>query len=184
MIFGRKYVNKDLISFANDEGEKLRKFQIECYDDLKRQAALLLNILLSGAGCSLAMAVNFSGWEVDAWKTAVTLSVSFYLFILSLIIIVKCLKSMSIYPIGNVPVNIYNEDNARICLVDYQKEWFESVEMMLDHNRAVNDSIAYWLNIVRILSACTPVVVMIAFIFSYKYKPAEAGLLVTVFSYF
>ncbi len=61
MIFGRKCFNKDLISFANDEGEKLRKFQIECYDDLKRQAALLLNILLSGAGGSLAMAVNFSG---------------------------------------------------------------------------------------------------------------------------
>jgi len=163
-LWKKEKINKELIEYAEQEAKILAAFQIECADALERAGTTLLNILLSGAGGGLALAISLYGKNEAQWLIVGTFSTSFYLFCLCAFLTYKCLWSRGIRPLGNQPNNIYNDYYKNIDITKFKSLNLSTRQLTIEENRERNDQMGFWLNSVRVMASITPMIMIISYL--------------------
>lgn len=166
---GNMFWNKErkkLIDYAEQEAKILASFQIECADAVERASNTLLNILLSGAGGGLALAISLYERGAEDWVLIGTFATSIYLFILCGILVRFCLWSSEISPTANEPNHIYNENTRSLELVLVKYYELKNRQQSIEYNRTRNENVGAWLNTVRSMAALTPLIIVISLLIS------------------
>ncbi len=134
-------------------------FHIASADALCREANALLNILLAGAGASLAYTVNLSEKGAAAWQVVGFASISGFLFFVAALTVWLCLRVRPIMPPANEPAHLNQPgfDVEAIRAVELRNR-----QACIDMNRQRNDNVGYWLNCCRGLAVCTPIIFALA----------------------
>ncbi|MBK7492711.1 MAG: hypothetical protein IPI17_12585 [Nitrosomonas sp.] len=158
--------NKELIEFAEKEAAINAAFRIECTDALEKSSTTLLNILLGGAGGSLALAISLYDKNAETWLLLGTFGTSGYLFLLCGLLVWWCLWVQDIYPPANDPQNIYNEDCKKISFMKFLEFDLMNKQYCIDANRKRNAITGANLNKIRALASLTPVIIIACFIFA------------------
>ena len=149
----------EIIDFAESEAKANAAFHIANSDALAREGNTLLNLLLAGAGGSVAYLVNLAGKSSLFWQQTGIGAAAVYLFIVAALLLWKCLWVRPIWPPSNEPGNF--------PLDGYDLDAIRRVEMRnrqtcITANVGRNDAVGMWLNRCRALAAATPIVFAVA----------------------
>lgn len=151
----------ELLDFIETEARSNAAFHITNADSLQKESNTLLNLLLAGAGGALALATGLlqKTGPVPAWEVWGATAASIYLFILSGLVVWRCLWVQAIWPPANEPKNF---PLTGFSVDDLREADLKNKQTCCDHNRARNEKIGNWLNKCRALSAATPLVIALA----------------------
>lgn len=146
---------KELLDYIEAEARANAAFHIANADNLTKESNTLLNLLLAGAGGSLAFvaALLQKTTPVPSWQPWAVGAASAYLFVLAALVVWKCLWVQDIWPPANEP--------GSFPLTGYTVEQIRQFDLQnkqqcCDRNRARNERIGAWLNRCRALAAATP----------------------------
>lgn len=130
-------------------------FHIANADALTRESNTLLNVLLGGAGGSLAYMANLAEKDAALWQIAGFGATSAFLFAVAALTLWKCLRVRPIMPPTNEPAHLSTEgfDFDVIRRVELRNQ-----QTCIDMNRKRNDDVGFWLNVCRGLAVCTPII--------------------------
>ncbi len=151
---------KELLDYIEAEAKANAAFHITNADNLTKESNTLLNLLLAGAGGALALLVGLiqKTTLVPMWQIAAVGSATTYLFLISGLVIWRCLWVQNIWPPANEPKNFplngYTVEEIRQGDMKIRQEC-----IML--NNARNGAVAVWLNRSRALAAATPLVTFV-----------------------
>lgn len=151
----------DLLDFIETEARANAAFHITNADNLTKESNTLLNLLLAGAGGSLALAAGLlqKTTPVPMWQVWSAGAASAYLFALAGLVIWRCLWVQDIWPPANEPKNFpltgYTADELR----EFD---LHNKQACSDQNRERNEKVGVWLNKCRAFSAGTPLVIALA----------------------
>lgn len=152
--------NIETMRWVEGEARANAAFQVNCAEALERQASALLNLLLAGAGGALAYAVNLAEKHAAIWLQFGMVAVSFWLFAVAALLMVRVLWSRPIYGPANDPVNLKAAHEMDIAeALGYE---LENRQFCIASNRARNDAVGRWLNICRCLATATPLVFLVS----------------------
>ncbi len=147
---------KESIEWVAERAQLVAEFQIDCANALERQATILLNLSLAGAGGALAFAVKLSEPSGTAWQQIGMAAASLWLFVVAALVLTRVLWVQEIYGPANDPSNLapaYRMRKQDILYFDLQHR-----QEAIDGNRKRNDSVGMALNICRALAIATPLV--------------------------
>lgn len=145
----------DIINYVEDETRVTANFHIDCAETLMRESNILLTINLSGAGGALALFISMNEEKTGFWLQAGTLATSCYLFLITSIVVWKCLRVRPIFPTGNEPKHLLIDGFE---LHQIRTAELKNKQRCIDANRLRNDSVGFWLNRLRFLTTATPIV--------------------------
>lgn len=148
--------NAESVKWVEENGRLVSAFQERVVDALERQAAAFLNLLLAGAGGSLAYAVNLAEKQAAPWQQWGMAAVAIWLFAVAAVVLWRAMWSREIYGPGNDPDNLraayeLDEIQARVWALEHH-------QVGISANRARNDAVGRALNQCRFLAALTPVI--------------------------
>jgi hypothetical protein len=146
------------LDFFEAEAKENAAFHLANAEALLREGNTFLNLLLAGAGGSLALMVTLAEKSAPTWQTGGVGATSGYLFLLSALLLLKCLWVRPIYPPANEPKNLMQDG--------FEIEQIRKVEMRnrqacIDANRDRNDEVGLWLNRCRAMAAATPLIFLV-----------------------
>lgn len=149
-------MNEESVKWVEDQARLVCAFQERVIDALEKQAAALLNLLLAGAGGSLAYAVNLVEKHSQAWQSAGMAAVAVWLFTVAALVLWRAMWSRAVFGPANDPAHLraaYELDvtQARIYSLEH-------LQAGITANRARNDAVGRALNQCRLLAAATPIV--------------------------
>jgi hypothetical protein len=114
-----------------------------------------LNLLLAGAGGSVAYFVNLVGKGAPLWQQAGIGAASAYLFVVAAIVLWRCLRIGPLWPPSNEPANFpmqgFSIDSIRAVEL-------RNKQACIAANMQRNDFVGAWLNRCRKLAVATPIV--------------------------
>lgn len=150
---------KKNLDWLESEARANAAFHIASADALCKESNTLLNILLGGAGGSLAYMANLSAKAAANWQIFGFGSTSVFLFIVAGLTVWKCLRVRPIMPPANEPIHLMR-DGFDADAIRYSE--LKNKQACIDLNRARNDDVGFWLNLCRGLAACTPIIFALA----------------------
>lgn len=146
-----------LLDFMYLEARANMAFHIANGDSITKETNTFLNLLL-GAGSGLfALAVSL--WQKPGfpiWAVGGMLYASAYCFLLSAVLVWKCLWVHDIAAPANEPKN-YPLD-PQYLFDDIREIELTNLQDRIDQNKARNVKVGDWLNLCRAFAAGTPVV--------------------------
>jgi hypothetical protein len=150
-------IKTDLLDWVEKQAQENLHFRVQDTEALKKDSTTTLNILLAGMAGAFAYGMRLypksEGWEIAAVFVFAT-----YLLALCAVLIFKCLKICAIPAPTNEPRNLYQET---FTLEQLRKVELENVQSRIDEVVKRNNSVALWLNRVRLLAVCSPIVAAI-----------------------
>lgn len=153
----------ETMRWVEDAAKANSTFQIGCADVLDRQASVLLNLLLAGAGGALAYAVNLAEKQAAAWQQVGMAGTAIWLFLVAGLLLVQALWNRPTYGPANDPENLQQaHDMALVAAIAYE---LENRQFCITANRTRNNTIGRWLNICRCLAAATPLIFLAVAVF-------------------
>jgi hypothetical protein len=159
-LFMARSREKELIDYVEREAKIAERFAIDNIDELSKQGSSFLTLLLSGAGGALALAISLRNNGAENWLFSGTLAVSCYLFLMSAIVVIRCLWSREIYPPANDPKNLYQ---ALYSAEDIRRVELKNKQIYIDANTRRGMNMAVWLNRARLGSVLTPIIFAITY---------------------
>jgi hypothetical protein len=152
---------KELLDYIENEARANAAFHITNADNLSKESNTLLNILLTGAGGSLAFvaALLQKTSPVPPWQPWAVGAAATYFFILAALVVWKCLWVHDIWPPANEPGNF---PLTGYTLDDIRKFDLENKQRCCDNNRTRNERVGSWLNRCRALAVATPIITAFA----------------------
>ncbi len=166
------------LDYAEKAGIENMKDRTKNGDLMRREANMLLALLLSGGGAALYFAAKQDP------LSAVALGVSFWLFFVALVLTFKCLMFIDYPAVWNEPKNLnhkgYEIDAIRVFEL-------ENLQQRIDQASALNYTKSGWLNKCIIAACATPVIGLIAWLvlvlyFSALAQVVELGLALLSFA--
>ncbi|MEO8838834.1 MAG: hypothetical protein ABI351_08980 [Herbaspirillum sp.] len=142
----------DIVEYAEQEAKANAAFHISITDALMRESNTLLNLLLAGAGGSVAYAVNLTGKA--AWQQWGMATTAVYLFIVAAMVLFYCLQTESAWPPANEPKNF---PLSGYTLNEVREGELASRQRCIDRNRLRNEQVGVWLNRCRALAVAAPI---------------------------
>ena len=147
--------DSESVKWVEENGRLVSAFQERVVDALERQAAAFLNLLLAGAGGSLAYAVNLAEKQAALWQQWGMVAVSLWLFVVAALVLWRAMWSREMYGPANDPINLiaaYTLDvtQARVFGLEHHQAGISA-------NRARNDAVGRALNQCRLMAAATPI---------------------------
>lgn len=151
---------KELLDFIEGEARSNAAFHITNADNLSKESNTLLNLLLAGAGGSLAFvaALLQKATPVPSWQTWAVGAAAAYLFAISALLVWKCLWIRPIWPSANEPKNF---PLSGYTVEELRQFDLENKQQCCDNNRIRNEQVGAWLNGCRALAASTPIVTVL-----------------------
>lgn len=149
-------MNDESVKWVEENARLVSAFQERVIDALERQASMLLNLLLAGAGGSLAYAVNLAEKQAAVWQKAGMAGVSIWLFMIAGLVLWRVMWSRPVWPPANDPGNltaVYEMDLTKARVLQLKNQ-----QAAINANRERNDAVGRWLNVCRLLAAATPVI--------------------------
>lgn len=157
-------VNKDLIEFAEQEAKALLKSQTENRVVLERSRDVLLNMLLAGAGGSVALTVTLIKNPSEGWIFWGMVYTSAYLFGLAALLLNGNKKGHFFMPSGNQPDNLYNDAYKHMSIIAFRELYLQATQQVITHNRQNNNDYGAWLDKIRLFATATPLCFGVAYI--------------------
>lgn len=161
-MFWRK--RGDLVGYVESEARLLMKSQVENRIVLERSRDYLMNVLLAGAGGSLALAVSLFDKGSESWLFYGVLLISVYLFGLCVLLVLGNGRGYSFTPMGNQPDYLYRSEYRNLDIVDFKELYLGTMQQVIVDNRDNNTAFSKWLNIIRLMSSATPLWLGVAFL--------------------
>jgi hypothetical protein len=152
----------ETMRWIEGEAKANAAFQLNCADALERQAGMLLNLLLAGAGGALAYAVNLAEKHAAPWLQAGMAAMSVWLFVVAALLLIRVLWSREIYGPANDPENLKAAHEME--LIEALAYELENRQFCISKNRNRNDAVGRWLNICRWLATATPAIFAAAWV--------------------
>lgn len=152
-------MNDESVKWVEEQARLVSAFQERVVDALEKQAAAFLNLVLAGAGGSLAYAVNLAEKHASAWQQAGMAAVSVWLFVIAALVLWRAMWSREIYGPGNDPGNLvtaYELETTKARILQLKNH-----QMAIDADRKRNDAVGRALNQCRVMAAMTPLVFVI-----------------------
>lgn len=162
-MFWRK--RGDLVEYVEAEAKLLMKSQLENRIVLERSRDTLMNILLAGAGGSLALAVSLFDKGSESWLFYGVLLISVYLFGLGVLLVLGNSRGYSFLPMGNQPDYLYRSEYKDLDIIDFKELYLGTMQKVIADNRDNNTDFSRWLNVIRLLASATPLWLGVAFLF-------------------
>lgn len=152
---------RELLDHVEAEAKANAAFHITNADNLTKESNTLVNLLLAGAGGSLAILIGLvqkspaaPSWQV--WAVGVAAA---YLFLIAGLVIWRCLWVQDIWPPANEPKNFPLDGHT---LDEIRQGDIANRQACIDLNRARNGAVGVWLNRSRALAAATPLATALA----------------------
>lgn len=148
---------KELLDYIEAEAKANAAFHITNADNLTKESNTLLNLLLAGAGGSLALLVGLvqKSTPVPIWQISAVASAATYLFLISGLVIWRCLWVQNIWPPANEPKNFPLTGHT---VEEIRQGDIKNKQTCIALNNARNEAVGLWLNRSRSLAAATPLV--------------------------
>lgn len=149
-------MNEESVGWVEESARLVSAFQERVIDALERQASAFLNLLLAGAGGSLAYAVNLAEKQAAVWQQAGMAAVSLWLFLIAGLVLWRAMWARPVWPPANDPGNLvaaYEMDLTKARVLQLKNQ-----QVAINANRERNYEVSRWLNVCRLLAAATPVV--------------------------
>lgn len=149
-------MNDESVKWVEENARLVSAFQERVIDALERQASAFLNLLLAGAGGSLAYAVSLAEKQAANWQQAGMAAISIWLFMIAGLVLWRAMWSRPVWPPANEPGNLtgaYEMDLTRARALQLKNQ-----QTAINANRERNDAVGRWLNVCRLLAAATPVI--------------------------
>lgn len=149
-------MNDESVRWVEENARAVSAFQERVIDALERQASAFLNVLLAGAGGSLAYAVNLVEKQAAAWQQAGMAGVSLWLFAIAALVLWRAMWSRPVWPPANDPGNLTSA--YEMDLTSARVRQLKNQQAAITANRERNEEVGRWLNCCRLLVAATPVI--------------------------
>lgn len=162
-MFFRK--RRNLVEYVEAEAKLLMKSQSENRVILERSRDTLMNILLAGAGGSLALAVSLFDKASESWLFYGVLLISIYLFGMGVLLVLGKSRTKSFLPMGNQPDYLYRSEYKDMDIIDFKELYLGTMQQVINENRENNADFSRWLNVIRLMAAATTLWLVVAFIF-------------------
>lgn len=159
-----------LIEYVEAEAKLLMRSQAENRVILERSRDTLMNILLAGAGGSLALAVSLFDKGSESWLFYGVLLISVYLFGLGVLLVLGNSRGYSFLPMGNQPDYLYRSEYKDLDIIDFKELYLGTMQQVINENRENNASFSKWLGFIRLLASATPLWLGVAFLFEKSCK--------------
>lgn len=160
----RRKLNKELIETVESEARLLIRSQVENRVVLERSRDILINMLLAGAGGSLALAVSLFDNGSESWLFYGVLLISVYLFSLCSLLVLGNRKAHSFLPMGNQPDTLYRDEYKNMDITNFKELYLETMQQVISDNRENNYGFSRWLNVIRLMASATPLWLGAAFL--------------------
>lgn len=148
------------------------KVQHQTADILAKEAATTLTLLLAGLGAGTAYAIRAITGEVAGPIAYGAVAFTIYLIVLSIVLVLKCLKIQPIPSIFNEPKNLLND---LYSFDEIRKFQLENMQEGIEEAGARNGRVARSLNRIRLAAVASPCWFLMAFGFQY-WEPAWTAL--------
>ncbi len=145
----------ELLDYVEAAAKDNAAFHLGNADVLARESNTLLNILLAGAGGSLAYLITLLDKGSALWMKAGVASIALYLFLVAALLLLKCLYIRPFFPATNEPKNLMAPEYP---LESIRRVELQNRQACIDANRDRNDTVGMWLNRCRALATATPIV--------------------------
>lgn len=149
----------ELIEYAISEGKETIAFHLKNMDELCRESNTTLSFLITAGGASLAGCINFLKDEKLIFLSLPLLMLSGYYFVLSFLLVSKCLKARENYSPANEPKNLYQPDYSLEAIKEAE---LENLNERILLNRDRNAVTGLWLSRVRYAFFLSPVFFVIS----------------------
>ncbi len=157
----------DLLDYVEAEAKACADFQIACRDVVLKEAnTTVAGLFASGVG-GLAYAVSLSDKPAMVWAAWGVAAGSAYLFMLALLMVVFCLRTQNVWPPANDPGLLLDAEelkggkpgaNISDRVEALRRANLRSKQRSIDNNRAINASVARWLDRLRLAAVLVPLV--------------------------
>jgi len=154
----------DRLDYIESEARANAAFHIAGAEVLQKESNTLLNVLLAAQGGGIGLLAALLQREtLLVWQMGALLAGVAYLFVVSLVVVMRCLWARDLYPPANEPGNMQVDGVG--LLDDLRRAQLKTAQDMIDLNRRRNESVAWWLNRSRLAAAAVvPVVMGVAFV--------------------
>lgn len=154
--------------FVTGEFEWIEKAAIEnlkgrreTADVLAKEAATTLTVFLAGVGGSLAYGIKVL--DGDTSNTAIAAAaVCLWLTVLSMILVLTCLKIKGIPAVYNQPGELLKRGDSQDSFDEWRLGELVNIQQRIETAVERNNTTARNLNRVRILAVCTPLIAALA----------------------
>lgn len=136
------------------------KQRVECADVLAKEAGTTLTILLAGIGGSLVFAVKVLDADYSSSVLAAT-AVCGWLTLWAIVLVFTCLKINEIYIVYNEPKNLLKRTDGSSSFTEWRIAELNGMQFRIEKNIERNDKTAFFLNLVRGMTAITPLVALL-----------------------
>lgn len=150
---------KALLEWVEKTAIENMKAQHGCADILAKDAATTLTVFLAGMAGGLtysAKALDTGTWN---WFSIGAGAFSAWFLVLSVLLVLKCLKVDAIPSIYNEPRNLYQPTYS---LGDLKEAELRGIQQRIDASVARNAKVANWLNKLRLGAAASPAVFILS----------------------
>ena len=149
----------ELLDWVEKQALENLRFRIQDADNLTKESNTTLTILLAGMGASLAYGIKLLEGKPEMWVVLAVFVFSAYLLVLSAVLIFKCLNISAIPAPTNEPQHLYQVNFALDKLREVE---LKNIQDRINEAVQRNDTVASWLNRVRLLAVCSPIVFVIS----------------------
>ncbi|WP_343725515.1 hypothetical protein [Herbaspirillum huttiense] len=149
----------DRLEWIEKAGIENMKLHHVCADNLAKDSATTLTVLLAGIGGSLAYAIKAFEGGSWTWIMAGATALTMWLVILGFYLVTKCLMATPIPQIYNEPKNLNAEGFSFDALREAE---LENLQERIAKAGARNKELAKHLNRARTLAVCSPGVFILA----------------------
>lgn len=157
----------DLLDYVEAEAKANADFQIACRDAVLKEVNTTLAGLFGGGVGALAYAVSLSEKPAMCWAAGGMAASSVYLLAVALGVVVLCLQTQEVRPPANDPALLLDADELKgvgdvegLRALRYAN--LRSKQRSIERNRAANDSVAIWLDRLRLAALAVPLVFIAA----------------------
>lgn len=148
----------ELLDWVENAAIENLRLQHHTADVIARESVTTLTLLLAGVGAGVAYAAKSVDRSALDWLSVGAISVTAYLAVLCLILVVRCLRISPLPAIYNEPGNLLQPD---IEFEDLRRYELENMQTRINDAVRRNARIAGSLNRVRIAAALSPLVFII-----------------------
>lgn len=149
------------LDWIEKHGLENLKGRVGTADILAKESATTLTVLLAGAGGALAYAAKLLDDGASRGTVAAS-AAAVWLTLLSILLVIRCLKIDAIPPVYNQPGQLLGRHVAGHTLDSWREAELKNIEARIDDACKRNDEVARRLNIVRMLATLTPVLAAMA----------------------
>lgn len=150
------------IDWIEKQAAENLKFRLQNCETLSKEANNLLTLLLAAIGAVVAYAIKSVGNETLNSLLVAAISTGAWLVLVAMILVVKCIMTSELIPLGNEPKNLMLEDYSLDQIKVFE---LDNVQDSINKMAFRNGNTAYWLDKARLAAVLSPLIFILTWAF-------------------